>query len=52
MAVHVVPVHDGWSVDETERWLDQGLLLPDVDPPEWAVVECDGTACGFCEAPS
>jgi hypothetical protein len=40
MHVHVIPLHEGWSVEETMRWLDQGLLLPDVDPPQWASVEC------------
>lgn len=37
--VRVIPLHEGWTVEETLRWLDQGLLLPDVEPPEWVVVE-------------
>ena len=40
MHVHTIPLHEGWDVEETMRWLDQGLLLPDVDPPQWATVEC------------
>ncbi len=38
--IHVIPIHDGWDEDETLRWLDQGLLLPDVEPLRWTVVEC------------
>ena len=40
MHIHVIPIHEGFDVDETLRWLDQSLLLPDVEPLDWAVVSC------------
>ena len=44
MAVHVhtVPLHEGWTVDETIRWEEQGLLFPDVEPPKWMNFVCSG----------
>lgn len=47
--VHTIPLHDGWTIDETEHWIGQGLLLPDVDPPQWANVAYDDKGdCPIC----
>lgn len=50
VCVHVVPQHPGWSLDETIRWLGQGLELPDVDPESWWTVwwKPDPSACEIC----
>lgn len=36
--VHVVPLHEGWTEDETVAWLGQGLELPAIDPPQWSTI--------------
>lgn len=46
--VHTIPLHEGWTEDETIRWLAQGLALPDVDPPLWLNVVYEP---GQCELP-
>jgi len=46
---HVIPLHDGWTVEETTRWLSQGLVLPDKEPElGWVTLLCDEGQCPVC----
>lgn len=47
MHIHIIPIHDGWDAEETMRWLDQDLMLPNVEPNEWVVVDTCEDDCFF-----
>jgi hypothetical protein len=42
MHIHTIGVPAGWTVDEVESWLDQGLALPDDEPESWVNYMCEG----------
>lgn len=49
--LHTMPLHEGWTVDETIAWLAAGLKLPDVEPPLWVNVGPQPKSeCEMCRA--
>ena len=51
MHIHSIPIHPDWTIDETLRWLDQSLLLPNTTPTDWVVVECFDDDCRGLDDP-
>ena len=52
MHIHVLPIHPGWDIGETLRWLDQDLLLPNGKPEKWEIVECFVGDCRGLDDPT